>query len=126
MPRVFHCDDEPNYRSLVRVVLTRADRGYELVGEASDGREALEVAPALRPDVVLLDVNMPGMGGIAMAKMLREKLPAMPVLLASGYSHVLAQEGTHGFELLDKPYSAEQLGRILRRVTSDIRRATIA
>ncbi|MFD0935109.1 ATP-binding protein [Methylobacterium trifolii] len=73
-------------------------------------------------DVVFSDVVMPGMGGIAMAKVLRDRLPDMPVLLASGYSHVLAQEGTHGFELLHKPYSAEQLGRILSRVTANPRR----
>jgi hypothetical protein len=38
------------------------------------------------------------------------------VVLTSGYSHVLAQEGSHGFELLQKPYSAEQLSRILQRL----------
>jgi len=40
----------------------------------------------------------------------------MPVVLTSGYSHVLAQHGTYGFELLHKPYSVEQLSRILRKV----------
>ncbi len=70
-------------------------------------------------DVVFSDVVMPGMGGIALAKRLRERLPGLPVLLASGYSHVLAQDGTEGFELLHKPYSAEQLGRILRQLTAN-------
>lgn len=67
MPRVFHCDDEPNYRSLVRVVLTGTDAGYELVGEASDGREALDIAPALAPDIVLLEAAglTPGVAPIA-------------------------------------------------------------
>ncbi|KAA0122356.1 PAS domain S-box protein [Methylobacterium sp. P1-11] len=67
-------------------------------------------------DLVFSDVVMPGMGGVALAKELQRRLPALPVVLASGYSHVLAQEGTHGFELLQKPYSAEQLGRILHQV----------
>lgn len=48
--------------------------------------------------------------------------PTCRVVLASGYSHVLAQEGAHGFELLHKPYSAEQLSRILRRVSARGRR----
>ena len=39
----------------------------------------------------------------------------MPVILTSGYSHVLAQNGRHGFELLHKPYSLEQLSRVLRK-----------
>lgn len=67
-------------------------------------------------DAVFSDVVMPGMGGIEMAKLLRLRLPDMPVLLASGYSHVLAKDASHGFELLHKPYSADQLGRILARV----------
>ena len=69
-------------------------------------------------DAVFSDVVMPGMGGIEMAKALRRSLPNLPVVLASGYSHVLAQEGADGFPLLHKPYSAEQLSRILRCVTA--------
>lgn len=69
-------------------------------------------------DAVFSDVVMPGIGGIALAQRLRERLPSLPVLLASGYSHVLAQDGAEGFELLHKPYSAEQLGRILRQLTT--------
>jgi CheY-like chemotaxis protein len=69
-------------------------------------------------DAVFSDVVMPGMGGIALANLLRQRLPGLPVLLASGYSHVLAQDGSEGFELLHKPYSAEQLGRLLRKLTA--------
>ncbi len=67
-------------------------------------------------DVVFSDVVMPGMGGIELARIVQRRMPGLPVLLASGYSHVLAQDGLHGFELLHKPYSADQLGRILGRV----------
>ncbi len=59
---------------------------------------------------------MPGMGGIELAKALRIRIPNLPVVLASGYSHVLAREDSHGFELLHKPYSAAQIGRVLGRV----------
>jgi PAS domain S-box-containing protein len=69
-------------------------------------------------DVVFSDVVMPGMGGIALAEELRRRLPKLPVVLASGYSHVLAENGAHGFELLHKPYSADQLSRVLRQVIS--------
>ena len=58
---------------------------------------------------------MPGMGGGALAKVLQRRLPHLPVFLASGYSHVLAAEGTHGFELRQKPYSAVQLGHTLHQ-----------
>jgi signal transduction histidine kinase/ActR/RegA family two-component response regulator len=67
-------------------------------------------------DVVFSDVVMPGMGGLALAEELRRRLPGLPVVLASGYSHVLAQEGSHGFELLHKPYAADQVSRVLRQV----------
>jgi signal transduction histidine kinase/ActR/RegA family two-component response regulator len=67
-------------------------------------------------DAVFSDVVMPGMGGVELARLLKRRLPNLPVVLASGYSHVLAQEGSHGFELLQKPYSAEQISRVLRKV----------
>ena len=93
------------------------DFGYHTVWVAS-AEEALEKlgADGSGFDAVFSDVVMPGMGGIALAERLKTALPSMPVVLASGYSHVLAQEGTHGLELLQKPYSAEQLSKILRRV----------
>jgi PAS domain S-box-containing protein len=69
-------------------------------------------------DAVFSDVVMPGIGGLELAKRLRRTLPGLPVVLASGYSHVLAQEGAHGFELLQKPYSADQLSRALERVVA--------
>ncbi|MDX7949608.1 response regulator [Lichenihabitans sp. Uapishka_5] len=70
-------------------------------------------------DVVFSDVVMPGMGGIELAKILKVSYPRLPVVLASGYSHVLAEEGTHGFELLHKPYSADQLSRMLQQVMAE-------
>ncbi len=68
-------------------------------------------------DVVFSDVVMPGMGGVELARRLGTMMPHLPVILASGYSHVLAEDGDHGFALLHKPYSAEQLSRMLRTVT---------
>jgi CheY-like chemotaxis protein len=93
------------------------DLGYETTW-ATNAEEALDRlgGDGNAFDIVFSDVVMPGMGGIELAKILRRTMPGMPVVLASGYSDVLAQEGTHGFELLQKPYSAEQVSRILRRV----------
>ena len=93
------------------------DLGYETAW-AANAEEALDRLgkDGAGFDVVFSDVVMPGMGGLALALELRQRLPAMPVVLASGYSHILAQEGAYGFELLNKPYSVDQLSRTLRRV----------
>jgi DNA-binding NtrC family response regulator len=68
-------------------------------------------------DAVFTDVVMPGMSGVALGQAVRRLDPGLPVVLTSGYSHILAEEGTNGFELLRKPYSVEALSRILRRVS---------
>ncbi len=84
---------------------------------AFDGEDALaKLAAETRGfDVVFSDVVMPGMNGIELGQEIRRKYPKLPVVLTSGYSHVLAQNGTHGFELLSKPYSIEDLSRVLRK-----------
>jgi two-component system NtrC family sensor kinase len=66
--------------------------------------------------VVFSDVVMPGMTGIELAQEIRRRQFDLPVVLTSGYSHVLSQYGGHGFELLQKPYSVEQLSRVLHKV----------
>jgi DNA-binding NtrC family response regulator len=65
------------------------------------------------------------MGGIELAKLLKRRLPDLPVILASGYSHVLAQESANGFELLHKPYSADEVSRMLRKVVGRRRRRAV-
>jgi two-component system NtrC family sensor kinase len=59
---------------------------------------------------------MPGMTAIDLAREIRRLYFNLPVVLTSGYSHVLAQNGSYGFELLQKAYSIEQLARVLRKV----------
>jgi PAS domain S-box-containing protein len=85
---------------------------------AEEALAEIEAGPD-RFDAVFSDVVMPGMGGIALAKELRRRLPGLPVLLTSGYSHVLAEDTSHGFELIHKPYSADQLSRMLGKVAAE-------
>ncbi|TPG41854.1 PAS domain S-box protein [Roseomonas nepalensis] len=103
-----------------------AELGYEPV-LAVNAEEALaELAKnADQFDVVFSDVVMPGMSGIELGQRIRQNHRDLPVVLTSGYSHVLAQNGTYGFELLHKPYSIEQLSRVLRRVATWQRRRRI-
>lgn len=92
------------------------DLGYEPV-LASDAQAALDrlAENAEHFDVVFTDVVMPGMSGIELAQKVRSLYPDIPVVLTSGYSHVLAQNGTYGFELLHKPYSVEQVSQVLQK-----------
>lgn len=94
------------------------DLGYETTW-AANAREALTLLDedAARFDVVFSDVVMPGMSGIELGREIRQRFPGLPVVLTSGYSHVLAEEGRHGFELLHKPYAVDDVSRVLRRLT---------
>ncbi len=84
--------------------VTSAEDALERLGPDGDGF-----------DIVFSDVVMPGMGGVELARRLANDLPVLPVVLASGYSNTLAQEGVEGIELLRKPYSATQLSAALQR-----------
>ncbi|WP_419826319.1 PAS domain S-box protein [Sphingomonas sp.] len=94
-----------------------SELGYDTV-LAVDGPSALVElgGGGERFDVVFSDVVMPGMSGIELGREVKRKYPTLPVILTSGYSTVLAKDGTHGFELLQKPYSIEELSRVLRKV----------
>jgi DNA-binding NtrC family response regulator len=107
-------------------VQSLSDLGYVPV-LANNAEEALiELAQdAKRFSVVFSDVVMPGISGIELGHEIRRLYHDLPVVLASGYSHVLAQNGTYGFELLHKPYSIEQLSRLLRKVAQWQRRKRI-
>jgi CheY-like chemotaxis protein len=92
------------------------DLGYK-TRRVSSGREALAVLAEddMAFDLVFSDVIMPGMNGLELARAIRENNPGLPVVLTSGYSHVLAENAHHGFELVRKPYSVEGLSRVLRK-----------
>jgi CheY-like chemotaxis protein len=92
------------------------DLGYQTTW-AANADEALQLlSDGVGFDVLFSDVVMPGMSGVELGEEVRRRYPDLPVVLTSGYSHVLAEEGRHGFELLQKPYAAEDLSRILGSV----------
>ncbi len=100
-----------------------AELGYTtvLARDAAHALGELEFAGD-RFDVVFSDVVMPGMSGIELGQEIRKLYPDLPVILTSGYSTVLARNGSYGFELIHKPYSIEQLSRALRKVADWRRR----
>jgi DNA-binding NarL/FixJ family response regulator len=89
MATVLVVDDHARFRNAARTLL--ALEGFDVVGEAADGRAALAAAEALRPDVVLLDVGLPDMSGLDVAARLAEADTSTAVVLVS--SRALADGG---------------------------------
>jgi two-component system, NarL family, invasion response regulator UvrY len=75
-------DDQPHFRGAARDVIA-ATPGFESVGEATSGEEALGIVAELEPELVLLDVRMPGMDGVQTAKRIKERHPNVVVVLIS-------------------------------------------
>ncbi|RXH41011.1 hybrid sensor histidine kinase/response regulator [Bradyrhizobium zhanjiangense] len=94
--------------------LTELGYSITLVDNATDALAEL-IVDANRFDVVLSDVVMPGMTGLDLAQAVRDRGIGVPVVLTTGYSQALSQDGAAGFDLVQKPYSIEELSRVLHR-----------
>jgi pilus assembly protein CpaE len=77
-------DDQAPFRLAAKAVLRRME-GFELVGEAENGVEAISLAHELHPDLVLIDINMPEMGGIEATRLIMAERPETVVILCSTY-----------------------------------------
>jgi PAS domain S-box-containing protein len=98
------------------------DLGYTVRRvDNADAALAILAEDEFAADLVFSDVIMPGMNGVELAGVIRDRYPGLPVVLTSGYSNVLAENAHRGFELIQKPYSVESLSRILRKAISDAR-----
>ena len=82
MIRILLVDDQPSIRTGLRLRLG-LEPGLLVVGGAASGEEAIALAPEVTPDVIVMDVSMPGMGGIAAAAHLRALLPTVAVVMLS-------------------------------------------
>ena len=89
---VLAVDDDPRYRRVLARVVA-ATPGFDCVGEAASGEEAVTVTPSLRPELVLMDVRMPGIGGIEAARrIIEEGAGRVAVVLMSSDPRLLAPE----------------------------------
>lgn len=116
--RVFLADDHAVVREGLKALIN-AQSGMAVVGEAADGLAACEQAPALRPDVVVMDVSMPGLTGSQATERLRRQCPAVKVLALTvhedkGYIRQLLAAGAAGYVL--KRAAPEELIHAIRVV----------
>jgi DNA-binding NarL/FixJ family response regulator len=117
--RVLIVDDHTVLRDTLRLLL-EMNGEVEVVGEAADGRQAIDMAEQLKPDVILMDTAMPGLNGIEATTVIRKRLPKSKVLILSGYGHEdqvrnALRAGASGYVL--KSSSSEELLLAIRTVS---------
>jgi DNA-binding NarL/FixJ family response regulator len=113
--RVLIVDDHAGFRRCARELLTT--EGFAVVGEAGDGEEAVRMAAASAANVVLMDVQLPGMDGFAVTERLLAADPGLPIVLIStrdraDYGDLIAESGARGFVSKDE-LSGDSLRELL-------------
>src|SRR3954467_802182 len=125
--RVVVADDS----GLMRRVLTHAltDAGFDVVGQARDGDEALELCRRLRPDTMTLDLHMPGRGGMGVPRERRRRgAPAIPVIVVSAFSPAHGARAVDAlsegaFDLVAKPAAGDALSTFVAELSEKVRAA---
>jgi DNA-binding NarL/FixJ family response regulator len=118
--RLLVVDDHPPMR-IGLVALIKSQPGMDVIAEASDGEEAIEVYDDVLPDIVLMDLRMPGMGGVEAILAIRKKHPEARVIVLSTYDmdediHRAIQSGAKSYLLKDMP--TEEIASTIRWVYS--------
>ncbi len=118
MPRLLLCDDHAMFRQGLRSIL-ETEEGFRVIGEAATGREAVRYALQTRPDVVLMDIQMPELDGVAATKTILDELPAAKVIILTMYRQdryvfEAIKAGARGYMLKDA--DANDLIGAIRRV----------
>ena len=121
--RVLLADDEEDIRVGISRKMPWADLGFELVGEAENGRDALELAESLQPDVVLTDIRMPFMDGLELCRVLTERLPAAKFVVFSGFDdfeYTKQAIQMNVSEYILKPINASELSDVLKKLKTQL------
>jgi DNA-binding LytR/AlgR family response regulator len=109
-------DDEPSARARLARMLAAHPSAVSVIGEARDGLDALEKISSLRPDLVFLDVEMPGLNGVQVLQSLPESARPPLVIFTTGYDqHALAAFEANAVAYLLKPVEAERLAQAIDR-----------
>ena len=121
--RILLADDEEEIRTGIKCKIDWAGNGFELVGTAENGQEALEMAENLHPDVVMTDIKMPFMDGLTLGKRLLELMPATKLVLFSGFDDFeYAQTAIqiNAAEYILKPINSVELTAVLQKLKAKL------
>src|SRR4029079_1096929 len=117
-------DDEPLAAERLQLLLAKAD-GAQLVGTVSDGDSAINLTQALSPEVLLLDIAMPGLDGIGVARSLAEHVPSPAVVFVTAFDQfAVAAFEVEAVDYLMKPVDPVRLQRALDRARSYLQHRT--
>lgn len=125
--KVLIADDEPNIREGIRYSIDWHEIGMEVVAEAEDGEEALELALKFEVDVLLADLNMPIMNGLTLIKKIRENLQTCRVVIISGHDEFSYAQEALRLEVEDyilKPIKPDGLTEVLKKVQHKLQTQT--
>lgn len=128
MHRVIIADDEPWVAYRLAHLIDWEQYGFQVIDTASNGLEAADKCLALKPDVLLSDIRMPGMDGLELMAALRPQLPDMEIVLISGYAEfAYAQQALRmgAFDYLIKQVSGEQLIDLANRLTNRLNKSNL-
>lgn len=114
--KVFVADDDAGMRLVLRNIIESTE-GTEYIGEAADGEEAVCRCADLTPDVVFIDVEMPGITGVEASKRIRTLLPECALVFATAHSEYMPDAFEfYAFDYLVKPFKTDRVRQTLRRL----------
>jgi len=120
--RLLIADDEPLAAERLQLLLAQIP-DVDLIGTASDGESAVRMAEALSPDLLLLDIEMPGLDGIDVARALAAKQPSAAVVFITAFDQfAVAAFEVEAVDYLMKPVTPDRLNRALKRARDHLRR----
>ncbi len=120
--RVVLADDEPGMRLVVRKILEKSG-GFEIMGEAENGKALLTLVEEMKPQLVLLDVEMPEMTGVEAARVIQDTDPQVMMIFTTAHEQYMADAfAVYAFDYLLKPFKVERALQTLERVKQALSR----
>lgn len=118
--QVLIADDDDAMRGMLRHVIDKAE-GFALAGEAADGEETMRKFEELKPHVVFLDVEMPGMDGVECARQIQDMNPAAVIVFVTAHNKYMSEAfEVYAFDYLVKPFKVDRMLQTLSRVRDSL------